>query len=604
MSNANNNAIKDNQEIQDLIRILGLKVGMEYNDTRNLRYGGLMIMADQDVDGSHIKGLIINFVNAFWPSLFKLPNFLTQFITPIIKASKGQNESHQFFTIPEYEKWAQDKKISSYKIKYYKGLGTSTSNEAKEYFKRINMHQINFKYVDDNDDKAIEMAFGKKNAEQRKDWLNTYQEGTYINYAQANIRYQDFVNKELILFSMYDNMRSIPSVCDGFKPGQRKILYACFKRNLKVEIKVAQLSGYVAEHTGYHHGEDSLSQTIIGMAQSFVGSNNINLLLPIGQFGSRHLGGKEAASPRYLYTALSKIARFIFREEDDALLKYQIDEGLKAEPEWYLPIIPMILVNGSEGIGSGWRSSIPNYNPREIVENIKKKLRGESITKMNPWFKNYEGIIIDSQDSGGFVCFGNYKILDDFSIEITELPIRKWTRDYKTFLEEMMEGYEKVEAKKEARSKSKTKPKTKLKSAKKSKESTEKKPKKKRKNSENVYPEDSDDYREKESKKVVIQKKDGIKIEDIKEYHKGNSVKFVIKMKKEYMDELTQKMTEGLDEIKKTFKLSCSITKTQFVCFDPKCKLKRYQDAEEILEEFYAIRLELYKKGSNFYYLN
>jgi len=187
------------------------------------------------------------------------------------------------------------------------------------------------------------MAFGKKNVEQRKDWLNSYKEGTYIDYSLKNIRYKDFVNKELILYSMYDNIRSIPSICDGLKPAQRKILYACFKRNLKNEMKVAQLAGYVAEHTGYHHGEDSLSQAIIGMAQSFVGSNNINLLLPIGQFGMRHMGGKEAASPRYLYTALSKIARYIFRDEDDALLNYLIDEGQKVEPMYYLPIIPMVV---------------------------------------------------------------------------------------------------------------------------------------------------------------------------------------------------------------------------------------------------------------------
>lgn len=103
----------------------------------------------------------------------------------------------------------------------------------------------------------------------------------------SKISYSDFINKELILFSLADCVRSIPSMVDGLKPGQRKILYCCFKRNLKSEIKVAQLAGYVSEHSAYHHGETSLHETIIGMAQNYVGSNNINLLEPIGQFGTR-----------------------------------------------------------------------------------------------------------------------------------------------------------------------------------------------------------------------------------------------------------------------------------------------------------------------------
>jgi len=622
--NANNNCIRDNQEIQDLIKIMGLQVGTEYTDTKGLRYGGLMIMADQDVDGSHIKGLVINFFHAFWPSLWKKQGFLSQFITPIIKATKG-HEVNQFFTIPEYENWAANKNLSGYKIKYYKGLGTSTSNEAKEYFKNIAKHKIEFKYQDDEDANSIIMAFGKKNAEQRKDWLNTYQDGTHVDYSKRIVRYKNFVDEELILFSMYDNMRSIPSVCDGLKPAQRKILFACFKRNLKNEIKVAQLSGYIAEQTGYHHGEDSLSQAIIGMAQNFVGSNNINLLQPIGQFGSRHLGGKEAASPRYLYTALSKIARYIFREEDDALLKYQIDEGQKAEPEFYLPIIPMILVNGSDGIGTGWRSTIPNYNPREIVSILKKKMRAEQIGKLLPWFKNYEGVIIESDESNGFLCYGRYRIIDDNTLEIIELPIRRWTRDYKTFLEESMEGYDKVAAKIEA-AKAKNKAKGKkgkgrklgAKSEKKKKEDkkdTPKKSKKKRSgkskksDSESESGSNYSDEEEVREKKPSAKKeaktedsqtdsKSEIKIEDIKEYHRGNSIRFVVKMKKEYMDLLKKKLAEddGDNKVMKALKLVCSIPKTQFVCFDTKTKLKRYQDANEIIDEYYTARLELYKK--------
>ena len=149
------------------------------------------------------------------------------------------------------------------------------------------------------------------------------------------VNYTDFVNKELVLFSNMDNERSIPSLVDGLKPGQRKVIYTCLKRNLtKKEIKVAQLAGSVAEVSAYHHGEASLMGTIINLAQNFIGSNNINLLQPIGQFGTRLNGGKDSASPRYIFTQLSPLARNIFNENDDAVLKYLLDDNQKIEPEW------------------------------------------------------------------------------------------------------------------------------------------------------------------------------------------------------------------------------------------------------------------------------
>lgn len=166
------------------------------------------------------------------------------------------------------------------------------------------------------------MAFNKKKADLRKDWLQAYNPKLYVDHTIKELRYYDFIHKELIHFSNADNLRSIPSVIDGFKPGQRKILFACFKRNLRNEIKVAQLAGYVAEHSAYHHGEVSLCATIVCMSQDYVGSNNLNILMPIGQFGTRAQGGKEAASPRYIFTNLSHLARKIFNIEDDSILNH------------------------------------------------------------------------------------------------------------------------------------------------------------------------------------------------------------------------------------------------------------------------------------------
>jgi len=178
---------------------------------------------------------------------------------------------------------------------------------------------------------------------------------------------------------------------------------------------VAQLSGYVAEHSAYHHGEVSLSQTIVGMAQDFVGSNNINLLKPIGQFGNRMMGGKEAASPRYIFTNLTSLARIVFHPNDNSVLNYQVEEGQRIEPDYYAPILPMCLINGAEGIGTGWSTSIPCYNPLEIADNIRKRLRNHSYNfqRMIPWFRGFTGKIELKEDGTNYLVQGSFERVAD-----------------------------------------------------------------------------------------------------------------------------------------------------------------------------------------------
>jgi DNA topoisomerase-2 len=240
----------------------------------------------------------------------------------------------------------------------------------------------------------IEMAFSKSKTDARKKWLNSMEKNTYLNYSAAQkngVNYSDFINKELILFSNADNARSIPHIMDGFKPSQRKVLFACFKKKLKAEIKVAQLAGYIGEHSAYHHGDMSLNGTIIAMAQSYVGSNNVNLLYPSGQFGTRRMGGKDHASARYIFTRLEKIARAIFHPDDDDLLNFLNDDGLSVEPEFYMPVIPMVLVNGSDGIGTGYSTTIQTHDPREIIANMRNMINGEEPDLIHPYFEGFTG---------------------------------------------------------------------------------------------------------------------------------------------------------------------------------------------------------------------
>ena len=359
--------ISQNKEIKELKQILGLETNKEYKtkeDINKLRYGKVLFMTDQDLDGSHIKGLCINLFHSEWHTLVEIPGFIGFMNTPILKAKKGQHELN-FYNDGEYEDWKKNADTKGYSIKYYKGLGTSTGKEFREYFAKKKI--VEFEYSGKLSDDAIDMVFNKKRADDRKDWLEQYDRTDYVDTNNQTVSYEDFINKEFIHFSKYDCDRSIPNLMDGQKTSLRKILYAAFKKNLTTEIKVAQFSGYVSEHSCYHHGEASLNGAIVGMAQNFVGSNNINLLVPSGQFGTRLKGGEDSASERYIFTLLNKITRTIFPQVDDHILTYLTDDGTPVEPIYYMPIIPMVLVNGSKGIGTGFSTDIMCYNPVDII---------------------------------------------------------------------------------------------------------------------------------------------------------------------------------------------------------------------------------------------
>ncbi|KAL8293500.1 hypothetical protein RQP46_000201 [Phenoliferia psychrophenolica] len=503
-------ALHDNAEIKAIKEIMGLEHKKVYTNTDSLRYGSIMIMADQDHDGSHIKGLIINFLDDSFPSLLKLPGFLLEFITPIVKATRNKKEL-SFFTIPQYETWKEENLDGrGWSIKYFKGLGTSTAADAKKYFGDMRQHRLPFAIMTDEEHELIDMAFNKKKADNRKEWLRGFIPGTFMDHDVAEVPIADFINKELILFSMADNIRSIPSVVDGFKPGQRKVLFGCFKRRLVSEIKVVQIAGYISEHSAYHHGEVSLTGTIVNLAQDYVGSNNLNLLMPNGQFGTRLQGGKDAASARYIFTNVCKVTRALFHPADDNILEYLNDDGQSIEPKWYTPILPMVLVNGSDGIGTGWSTSIPNYNPADIVANLKRKIAGDALEPMHPW------IVRTSDDT----------------VEITELPIRVWTQTYKELLESWVTASEKTPA----------------------------------------------------------------LVKDYKEYHSDTSVHFVVS--------LTDKGKEAIEKegLEMVFKLTGKLgtVTTNMVCFDPAGKIKKYATPEEILDDFYDVRLEHYHKRKEF----
>ena len=423
--------------VVDLKKILGLKSGLKYTSAQQLRYGKIIFMTDQDLDGHHIKGLGINLFATLWPSLLQLTDLFGFIQTPILKARKNGREL-TFYYEQEYQQWRARESPSGWTIKYYKGLGTSTPKEFKAYFARP--REIYFTFTKECKH-ALTTAFGG-DADERKKWLQLYDRSATMQVTNSHVECTNFIHKELIHFSKYDCERSIPSI-DGLKLSQRKILYVASLLLKGKEMKVAQFCGNVAEKTHYHHGEVSLEKAVVGMAQNFVGSNNFNLLLPIGQFGSRIHGGEDAAQPRYIFTTQNSLTPYIYRKEDEPILDYLEDDGQKIEPRKYVPIIPMILVNGAHGIGTGYSCSVLPYKLTDIVKATIRIAEGQLLDgTLTPYFEGFKGRLVKGTSAGSYITYGTHKYsAETLSLTITELPIGYWTRAFKEHLEKLMDTH-------------------------------------------------------------------------------------------------------------------------------------------------------------------
>ncbi|VBB18314.1 DNA gyrase/topoisomerase IV [Yasminevirus sp. GU-2018] len=633
--NANAKQIKANAEFLFIKRILGLKQGMKYRDVSKLRYGSIIILTDQDPDGSHIKGLIINMLEYFWPELLQIKGFVKAYNTPIVKAWKRTDKKKanvkQFYSMSEFEKWRDEKmggdlKANGWEHKYYKGLGTSTEKEAKESFNNFEDNLVTFlwehedddsvadrmsegkseartlaiaklksdlkkkgdkvkktakskkssededenaenntddvadslvdedeqesdaKEEDEDDEKtfaymkskshaAITKAFDESLVNLRKEWLQKFLRSNLLEYKpRMQVPFSDFIDRDLIFFSNTDNDRSIPSVVDGLKPSQRMILHCCFKRGRRSkEVKVAQLSGYVSENTDYHHGEASLQGAIIGMAQNYPGSNNINLLKPNGNFGYRRQGGKDHASARYIFTELDPITNFIFREEDDEILNYNYNDDMKVEPDVFAPIIPLGLINGSQGIGTGFSNTTPPHNPRDVVTNLKRLINDEEPIDMLPWYNGFKGTVEKNPKADNkYIIRGKYRV-DGAKVHIEDIPIvNGWIEPY--------------EAKMDA--------------------------------------------------KVSVTKDDGLKIESIKKNPGNNNINMVITFKGQELQKMFKAGT-----LEKFLNMTQSLSVTNLNMFNAKGKMTKYDSIEDVLREFYEYRLGMYEKRKEFFLL-
>jgi len=426
--NASAKSIMGNQVIMNLMKILGLNCSHPDNFEK-LKYGKVCLLTDADVDGIHIEGLLLNFFHSMFPKLIDI-GFVISMKTPILRVSM-KNVTKYLYDERTLSTLAISKDA---KIKYYKGLGTNETSDIAHVFGKKILQFVN----DDLSNASFNIAFDQSESQSRKKWLEDYdptKPATFSldddNESSSSIPFSTTrqLNHELIKFFHDDCKRSIPSVFDGMKESQRKVVFAAKKRNLTTSTKVAQFGAYVAEHTNYHHGEENLFKTIIKMAQSFSGANNLPLFAENGQFGSRISGGKDAAKPRYIFTKIQPYFSFIFNPDDDHLLDCRNDDGDMVEPYYYVATIPMLLVNGCTGIGTGWMCNVPQFNPKDIITAAKLWMKGDShreefqkhIRSMNPWYRGFSGSVSRISDtkfqvSGVFESNHNH-------IRVTELPV-------------------------------------------------------------------------------------------------------------------------------------------------------------------------------------
>ena len=361
--------ISRNKEIMAICRIMGL-VFQKKIERKKLRYSRIMIMTDQDHDGSHIKGLILNFLHSRFRYTLEWDRFVGVFHTPRRRGKRG-SEVVDFYSDDDYRAWSENRDISRWKFQYYKGLGSWRNSDARAFFQDFDRHVRYFSPLTEECEKRITLAFDKDMADARKAWLSS----PPPEAAGLASSMSEFVDTELVHFSHANNHRSIPCVMDGLKPSQRKIIWCCFRSNVTSDIRVAQLAGKVSEKALYHHGEASLQQSIIKMAQRYMGSNNLNLLQPSGQFGTRIANppGSDAAAPRYIHTCLEPYTRALFPAH--CVLDYVTEDGVQVEPRHFMPCLPLLLINGSSGIGTGYSTEVLPHAIQDVAARVRAMIR-------------------------------------------------------------------------------------------------------------------------------------------------------------------------------------------------------------------------------------
>lgn len=537
-------------EIRNLLTIVGLEYHVDYSSDdkrKKLRYGTLMMLTKQNERGAYFKALIISLIYSNWPQLIRLrPAFLEEIVTPVVRVTNGRIK-FSFFSLVEFERWKQaTPDVETYTVRNYKGLGTNSLTEINECFSNLDFHRLKFVYGGPVDDESLMRVYDMGAINQLREWLADTMEyfmghkvfyfhnSHYFKNKETNeVTYSEFIISEYSLFAYYDNVNSIPCIVDGFERSQRKIMFTCMKRKFKTEVTVAHLTHYVCEDTKFYEPV-ALLKDIHNMVHDFVGSNNVNLLMSFGQFGTRRMGGNDHGEHYKLQTNIAPVTRLIFHPHDEPLLEPNCDnEWTAIEPTFYLPVIPMLLVNGAQSTGTGWSTNIPKYDPIQLIRCLRGMMNGRAPEVLKPFYRNFRGEI-RVVSSNCFITIGCVAIIENEKIEITELPIGTWTTSYKeSVLEPLLCG------------------------------SVTEKP----------------------------------IITEYEEFHSDDTVRFVIS----FVPGEFEKLQNEISGFHRVFQLYGIMNTDNMYAFDGSYKLRKYETAEEILQEFYDIRLKNYVRRKQYF---
>jgi DNA topoisomerase-2 len=467
--------VSENTEVKAIIDILGLRPHVDYRIRENLlklRYGGIIMATDQDDDGHHIKGLIMNFIATSYPTLIST-GFLRSLSTAVVAlpAKKSSTEQKLFFSNPDYAKWQEvtpeeEKKRYGRPI-YYKGLGSIPPKCTPTYF--INPRLVEYTPPGEGEEDMIKLNYmGEKESiawrksEIIKGLTSALDPDAPIQRIEPDFVYEgrmttnQFILDQNMIYNRMTLGRAIPCIWDGFKDAQRKALFGVMHENPMDPQNIEELTCTVKKVSSYHHGAVSLSGTIIKMVQGFVGSNNIPYFTLDGQCGSRTKGGEDAAQPRYPATKLEDIVKAIYITDDAPLLPKNYDGSKEIEPVYYMPVICMLLVNGADGIGVGWSSTVPSFNPEDIMDRTEEYVNlgfdgddyKSSFPRLVPWYRGFTGTIENTFDkNGNLTGWSSRGIMRECTEpeykgwwEITEAPIGLWSEDLLLWMEYLETG--------------------------------------------------------------------------------------------------------------------------------------------------------------------